>query len=635
MLVPMARVEVVGHLRQLDAALAALQELRLFHLTDVPGDRLGVRRLAADDAHVREAEELRFLRTRLDALIRLFPGTTSRDGPATAAELRPGPIADAEVEELRAELDRVAPRVEELVQRLDELAAEEASLPRYVASLRRLLPLVGAVGPLERFETVAILLDRRHRAVLDLLTDELAAVAGARFEVVSADVDDQTVAAALVFPRAASGAVHSLLGREQVSEVRLPARFAGLSFAEAVAAMEQRLTLLPSELDAARAEIDELHRERGEAWLAARRAVDARLAQLDAAGRLGSTRRTFVAVGWVPRRALTTLADGLTARLGSTVVVEEVEAGEGEEPPVLLANRRPARPFESLVNLVALPRQGSIDPTPLMAAFLPLFFGMMLGDVVYGAVLLGVVLALRRRFPAGILSDLTRVLTFCAAWSVVWGFVYGEALGDLGHRVIGLEPLWADRAEAIQPLLLLAVAVGAFHLVLGLVLGVWSAWRERARTQLAERAGTLVALAGLFLLAGSAAGRLPDGVVTPAVAAVVVGLVVLSFPHGPLGLLLGPVELLGAVGNILSYLRLAAIGLASVFLARVANELGAAAPLWLGLMVATLFHALNLALGTFSPTIQALRLHYVEFFTKFVEPGGQRYEPFGAPAAGS
>ncbi len=84
------------------------------------------------------------------------------------------------------------------------------------------------------------------------------------------------------------------------------------------------------------------------------------------------------------------------------------------------------------------------------------------------------------------------------------------------------------------------------------------------------------------------------------------------------------------IGNVLSYLRIAAIGLASVYLARVANELGAAAPLLIGLVVATLFHTLNLALGAFSPTIQSLRLHYVEFFGKFYEPGGKEFSPFGA-----
>ena len=97
--------------------------------------------------------------------------------------------------------------------------------------------------------------------------------------------------------------------------------------------------------------------------------------------------------------------------------------------------------------------------------------------------------------------------------------------------------------------------------------------------------------------------------------------------EGPMGLLTGPLDLIGLVGNVLSYLRIAAIGIASVYLARVANELGALGPLWLGVIVATLFHALNLALGVFSPTIHALRLHFVEFFGTFYTPGSHVYEP--------
>ncbi len=68
-----------------------------------------------------------------------------------------------------------------------------------------------------------------------------------------------------------------------------------------------------------------------------------------------------------------------------------------------------------------------------------------------------------------------------------------------------------------------------------------------------------------------------------------------------------------------------------MYLARVANELGASGPIWVGVLIAALFHVLNLALGAFSPTIQALRLHYVEFFGKFYEEGGNAFEPFGRP----
>jgi V/A-type H+-transporting ATPase subunit I len=72
------------------------------------------------------------------------------------------------------------------------------------------------------------------------------------------------------------------------------------------------------------------------------------------------------------------------------------------------------------------------------------------------------------------------------------------------------------------------------------------------------------------------------------------------------------------------------VGLASVYLAVVANELARQAPLVLGIVVAAFFHALNLALAAFSPMIQALRLHYVEFFGTFHDGGGRAFRPLGA-----
>ena len=99
--------------------------------------------------------------------------------------------------------------------------------------------------------------------------------------------------------------------------------------------------------------------------------------------------------------------------------------------------------------------------------------------------------------------------------------------------------------------------------------------------------------------------------------------------HGALGIVTGALEFVGAIGNILSYLRLAAVGLASAHLAAVANELGTVGPIWMGVLVAAFFHSLNLALAAFSPMIQALRLHYVEFFGAFFVGGGRAFSPFG------
>jgi len=80
---------------------------------------------------------------------------------------------------------------------------------------------------------------------------------------------------------------------------------------------------------------------------------------------------------------------------------------------------------------------------------------------------------------------------------------------------------------------------------------------------------------------------------------------------------------------VLSYVRIMAIGTASVMLAVVANQMvGVFGSAVVGVLFAMLFHVVNFALGLFSPTIHALRLHYVEFFRQFYSGGGQQYQPF-------
>jgi V/A-type H+-transporting ATPase subunit I len=92
---------------------------------------------------------------------------------------------------------------------------------------------------------------------------------------------------------------------------------------------------------------------------------------------------------------------------------------------------------------------------------------------------------------------------------------------------------------------------------------------------------------------------------------------------------MGPMEIMSSVGNILSYARLMAIGLASVILAFVANKLGGEMEVVaVGVLVAVLLHALNIVLAMFSPSIHSVRLHLVEFFSKFYKGGGTAYKPF-------
>ncbi len=624
MLVPMTKIHMIGDRGRVDLVLARLQELRVVHLIDVTLDSsVRLPALAADEHHLAELQELRFLRARIDSLLALVPNPPS-PRPVSAG------FEHLDLDEIRIDLEADGSEIERLVHQLDGLSAEQESLPRHIDSLARLLPLLPDVATTHGYETTALLIDRRFASVLSDLNAELRELIGRNFEIISDRVDPDTVGAVLVFPRSRSQEVLGLLGREQVSRVRLPSQFEGMSFREAISAMDRRLAEIPALLEAKRFAIDALVCQH-ENWATASRQITERLGQLAAVRLVGASPSVFVICGWVPTRRLDEVKRALVEVEGGSVVLVETAPGESDTPPVLLDNPTPAQPFEMFVKLLSIPAYGGLDPTLLMMAFMPLFVGMMLGDIAYGTVLLVLAMMVNRRHAMrpGVVRDLSRVLSLSAGWSIVWGVIYGEFLGDLGHRLFGLEPIWINREEALKPMLIFSLGVGAAHVTLGLLLGIWGAARAANRTQLAERTALLVALMGMFLIVGTAADRLPAGFITPGVAAVIVGLAVMMASGGAIGILMGPLELLGTVGNVLSYLRIAAIGLASVFLARVANDLGAAAPLWLGILIATLFHTLNLALGAFSPTIQALRLHYVEFFSKFYEEGGEEYQPFG------
>ena len=296
--------------------------------------------------------------------------------------------------------------------------------------------------------------------------------------------------------------------------------------------------------------------------------------------------------------------------------------------PVILANGRLTRAFQPLAAFVTLPRYGSLDPTPLLAITLPAFIGMMIGDAGYGLAMLVILAVARWRWrSAPAMAVIWPVGVTAALATILFGILYGEWFGATGHDLLGIEPVWLDRREAMIPLLVLALSIGVAQVGLGLVLGVVNAALLRHRRELAGRIALLVSVVAILAVFGWIAGRLPDGVGYIGLGALVVALAVLIATLG----LAGPIEVMGALGNIVSYARLMAIGLASVMLAVVAARLaGLFENVIVGALVAALVHSMNLALGVFDSTVQGLRLHYVEFFTKFVEPGGVRYEPFAS-----
>ena len=622
MIVPMARLRILGPRERLEDTLHAVQDVGQLHLDEAPA-RAGVEPARLDARGERRRGQLqRVLTDVADALHALR--AVSPTGPRLLPP--PATVADA------ARWARVASRVRRdaraLRDRETALDEERALVARYRDFLLAVLPVVRRVATSERLTSHAVVAPASARATVDAMAASLRAELGAEFSMTTMPLPGGDLAILLVLPKEFSARLESRLAEARVPEVPLPAAYRGMPLQDAVPLMLDRLQQIPRDVDACRTNLAALARSHATELRRAHSALSDWLSALYAHQQCSVTPHAFTIEGWIPEPGVTALTQRIAAEAGPSVIVEHIAREEWgtADAPVILSNPRLFRPFESLIALLPLPRYGTIDPTPFVAVFFPLMFGMMLGDVGYGAMLVGLALLIHRKAaPGSLVRTGAEVAGPCALFAIIFGVLYGEYFGDLGKRLFGLEPIIYDREQAIFAALAAAVGLGVVHVVLGLVLGAISAGRKHPRHALGSGISAVMVL--LVVAALMAAFRvLPEQLFTPAVVALLVAFPVLVFAEG----LIAPVELLATLGNVMSYARIMAIGTASVMLAVVANQMvGAVGSTAIGLVFALLFHLVNFAIGLFSPAIHALRLHYVEFFGKFYSPGGHKYEPFG------
>jgi V/A-type H+-transporting ATPase subunit I len=619
MIIPMARVRVLGPREKLDAALGAVQDLGQLQLADTPA-RKGIVAAQLDVRGTRRRLQLTRTLEDVDEALR----AVGRSGKAVAP-------AEATVGDF-ARWARLARRTRRqartLLARETTLDEERALVKRYREFLLAVLPVVRKVAGSPRLTSHAVVVPASARATVDGLASALHERLGDEFSMTVHDLQGGDAAILLVLPTEFSKRLEAQLAEARVPEVPLPEAYRGLPLEQAVPKMLQRLFEIPAEVDACRREREALAVASATDLQRARAAIHDWLGAAAAHEHAAVTSHAFTIEGWLPERSVPELERRVAAAAGPTVVVETVarEAWGTEEVPVVLTNPPLFRPFESLIALLPLPKYGSIDPTPFVAVFFPLIFGMMLGDVGYGVTLAAIGLLVHRRAKAGsLLRTAAEVAGPCAAFSIIFGVLYGEYFGDLGQRLLGIQPIIFNREKAVFAALAAAVGLGVVHVVLGLVLGAVSAGRKEPKHALGRGVSAVMVLLVVAALL-AAFEVLPARLFTPAVIALLVAFPVLVFAEG----LIAPIEFLATLGNVLSYARIMAIGTASVMLALVANQMvGAVGSTVVGLVFALLFHLVNFAIGLFSPAIHALRLHYVEFFGKFYSPGGRRYEPFG------
>lgn len=371
---------------------------------------------------------------------------------------------------------------------------------------------------------------------------------------------------------------------------------------------------------------------------------------------------TFIVTGYAPAAAIPRLEREIRDRFGCILETEEVDE-EDPQAPTMLHNNHFAETTESVVASYGLPALDEIDPTAVMSFFYVFFFGMMLSDAAYGAlIVLGTGIALLK-FPRmeKEMQKTLRMFLYCGISTVVWGVLFGGYFGDavevisetfLGHRV-SVPALWFVPLNNPMRLLLYSMLFGVIHLFTGLGIKGWNAARHKRWMELFS--GVLlwyVFLIGLILMllptklfAGIAGQQimLPALLERAAAPMALIGLAgIILFAeyqqkNPVLRLVLGLYDVYGVTGwlsDVLSYSRLLALGLATGVIASVINQMGAMAGR--GILGAVIFltvfvagHVLNMAINILGAYVHTNRLQYVEFFGKFYEGSGRPFEPYG------
>ncbi|MFZ5853420.1 MAG: V-type ATP synthase subunit I [Chloroflexota bacterium] len=628
MLVRMRRVEIIAPRRSAARLLRAIHRAGVLHLAPFeppPGAgptlfSAGAGSLDRPAAPVTPYDAALAQVTELAGLLVLPPAP--RQLVRRLWELDDGELL-AEV----AALEPVRARAAELASERLRLRGEASRLAGYRRLIEALRGAVGRLPSIPGYGSTGIVVNARYRAVVALIRDELESLTGGRCEVIAADLDPDRVAAILLYPVRLAGEVRALLGGRDLEEVTLPESMAGVPFDELGPRLAAEEVAIRQRLAHTETALEQLAVDHGALVAALSLVLADRVAEARVLAAAGWSEHLVAISGWLPERRIAGLREALAREVGPEVLVVERPADEPDRSaPVALENRPLVRAFEPLSSFVILPRYGTLDPTPVVALAFPVFVGLMVGDAGYGLLLLLALLGARRRWrTSSAMRFLWPVGALAAISTIFFGILFGEWFGDAGQRLVGLRPLWFDRREGALPLLVLAVSIGLAQVALGLVLGIVNATLLRHRREAIARGALLVSLAAIGLTIAFATGQVPAPVGQVAVVVLIGAIVILAATLG----IAGPLEVMGAVGNVLSYARLMAIGLASVMLALVANRLGALVEnVLFGVLIAALFHTLNFVLGFFDSSVQGLRLQYVEFFSKFVEPGGVRYEPF-------
>lgn len=362
--------------------------------------------------------------------------------------------------------------------------------------------------------------------------------------------------------------------------------------------------------------------------------------RLEAKERTAQTGRTSVICGWVPVSCVKKV-EKLFEDYG--VAYDFSDPDEGDDVPVVLNNNAFASNFEPIVSMYALPLYGTFDPTMLVAVFYTVIFGLMLADVGYGLILLlGCLAGIRLLHPSDGMKRMLKMFAICGVSCIVAGVLFGGYFGDLPNAIregfggaedLPSPALWFDTVDQPMMFLVVSLAVGAVHMICGMIVKFIELCRRgHVFDAVADVGSWLIVFAGIgVFFVSSLAGAVVAGV---GVLMLICTQgrheknIIMKFAKGVMSLY----DIVSYASDLLSYSRILALGLASAVIASVVNLLatmgGVTVPgIVLFVLVFLIGHIINFLVNLLGTYVHTSRLQYIEFFGKFYESGGREFAP--------
>lgn len=308
---------------------------------------------------------------------------------------------------------------------------------------------------------------------------------------------------------------------------------------------------------------------------------------------------------------------------------------EGENPPTCNKNNKFVEPFQSVTNMYEVPNYKEVDPNPMMSIWFWFIFGMMMGDVGYGVVMLiGGILFLKLKKPKGMLKQIGKIITYSSIPTILFGVLYGSYFG-FGW----FEPVFVNPVKEPLTVLIFSFGVGLLHIISGLVVKMYASFKAKDYWQaILDDFPWIVLLLGLgvFAVGLKIEGLSKIGLIMIAASAGIITIFGGRRKQGFIRKITGGFTslygLVNHMSDVLSYSRLLALGLSTAIIAEVMNRLagmvqGSIIGIIMSVFIYIIGHIFNIGMGLLSAYVHDSRLQYIEFFGKFYEGGGYEFRP--------